>query len=243
VARHHVDGHHRLVCRGGHGVDGQRPTLAQPTVSTERAHAFVPFSIEVGMDWSSLQDDMTELFRDAKDVLESSKFVSGSGTNEPFGVLTGATTTVAAAAGLTVTLANLYALKNALPPRYRNSGRAAFLANVSVLDRFRQFDTVGSATAVWQDGLQAGTPSSLLGYPVYEASDISGTITNAVKMAVFGDFSRYMILDRVGLTVEVLPHLLGANRRPTGERGLYAYWRNGAKVLDANAFRALTGTT
>jgi hypothetical protein len=31
-----------------------------------------------------------------------------------------------------------------------------------------------------------------------------------------------MILDRVGLTVEVLPHLLGANRRPTGERGLYA---------------------
>jgi HK97 family phage major capsid protein len=219
------------------------PTLAQPTVSTERAHAFVPFSIEVGMDWSSLQDDMTELFRDAKDVLESSKFVSGSGTNEPFGVLTGATTTVAAAAGLTVTLANLYALKNALPPRYRNSGRAAFLANVSVLDRFRQFDTVGSATAVWQDGLQAGTPSSLLGYPVYEASDISGTITNAVKMAVFGDFSRYMILDRVGLTVEVLPHLLGANRRPTGERGLYAYWRNGAKVLDANAFRALVGTT
>jgi HK97 family phage major capsid protein len=64
-----------------------------------------------------------------------------------------------------------------------------------------------------------------------------------VKIAVFGDFSRYMILDRVGLTVEVLPHLLGANRRPTGERGLYAYWRNGAKVLDANAFRAITGTT
>jgi HK97 family phage major capsid protein len=219
------------------------PTLAQPVVSTERAHAFVPFSIEIGMDWNSLQDDMTELFRDAKDVLEATKFVVGSGTNEPFGVLTGTTTTVAAAAGLTVTLSNLYALKNALPPRYRNSGRAAFLANVGILDRFRQFDTVGSQTAVWADGLQVGTPSRLLGYPVYEASEISGTITNAVKMAVFGDFSRYMILDRVGLTVEVLPHLLGANRRPTGERGLYAYWRNGAKVLDANAFRALTGTT
>jgi HK97 family phage major capsid protein len=219
------------------------PTLAQPTVSTERAHAFVPFSIEIGMDWSSIQGDLTTLFRDAKDVLESSKFVSGSGTNEPFGVLTGTTNTVAAAAGLTITLANLYSLKNALPPRYRNGGAPAFLANVAVLDRFRQFDTVGSQTAVWQNGLQAGLPDSLLGYRVYEASDISGTITNAVKHVVFGDFSRYLIIDRVGLTVEVLPHMLGTNRLPTGQRGMYAYWRNGAKVLDANAFRALTGTT
>jgi HK97 family phage major capsid protein len=219
------------------------PTLAQPTVSTERAHAFVPFSIEIGMDYSSLQDDMTELFRDAKDVLEAGKFVTGTGTNEPFGVMTGTTNTVAAATGLTVTMANLYALKNALPPRYRNSGSAAFIANVAILDRIRQFDTVGSQTAVWADGLQIGTPARLLGFPVYEASEITGTITNATKIALFGDFSRYLILDRVGLTIEVLPHLLGANRRPTGERGLYAYWRNGAKVLDANAFRALTGTT
>jgi HK97 family phage major capsid protein len=141
------------------------------------------------MDWSSLQDDMTELFRDAKDVLEAGKFVSGTGTNEPFGVLTGTTTTVAAAAGLTVTLANLYALKNALPPRYRNSGRAAFLANVASSTGSASSTPSAPQTAVWQDGLQAGTPSRLLGYPVYEASDISGTITNATKMAVFGDFS------------------------------------------------------
>ena len=62
-------------------------------------------------------------------------------------------------------------------------------------------------------------------------------------MAIFGNFSRYKIVDRVGLTVDVIPHLFGANRRPTGERGIYAYWRNGAKVTDANAFRALVGTT
>jgi len=219
------------------------PTLAQPTVSAERAHAFVPFSIEIGQDWGSLQEDMTELFRDAKDTLEAGKFVSGSGTNEPFGVLTGATTTVAAATGLTVTLANLYALKNALPPRYRNSGRAAFLADVAILDRFRQFDTVGSSAAIWVDSLQEGTAARLLGYPVFEASEMAETIANGTKIAVFGDFSRYLIVDRVGLTVDFIPHLMGANRRPTGERGLYCYWRNGAKVLDANAFRALTGTT
>jgi HK97 family phage major capsid protein len=64
-----------------------------------------------------------------------------------------------------------------------------------------------------------------------------------VKHVVFGDFSRYLIVDRVGLTVDFIPHLFGASQRPTGQRGLYCYWRNGAKVLDANAFRALTGTT
>jgi HK97 family phage major capsid protein len=219
------------------------PTLAQPTVSTERWQGFAPFSIEIGQDWQGMVGDLTELFRDARDTLEAGKFVSGTGTNEPFGVMTGATTTVAAATGLTITLANLYSLKNALPPRYRNSGRAAFLANVAILDRFRQFDTVGSPASVWADSLQDGTPSRLLNYPVFEASEITGTITNGTKVAVFGDFSRYLIVDRIGMTVDVIPHLFGANRRPTGERGLFVMGRNGAKVLDANAFRALTGTT
>jgi predicted phage gp36 major capsid-like protein len=36
-----------------------------------------------------------------------------------------------------------------------------------------------------------------------------------------------------------VPHLFGANRRPTGQRGLYAFWRNNSKVLVDNAFRVL----
>jgi hypothetical protein len=188
---------------------------------------------------TSLQDDMTELFRDAKDVLESSKFVvrlrheravrrpdrhdhDGRRGGGPDGH---AREPVRAQERSPAALPQQRAGR---VPRERRHPRPVPPVRYRRLRRPRS----------GQDGLQAGTPSRLLGYPVYEASEISGTITNAVKMAVFGDFSRYMILDRVGLTVEVLPHLLGANRRPTGERGLYAYWRNGAKVLDANAFRA-----
>lgn len=217
------------------------PTLVQPTISTEKAQAFVPFSIEVGQDWRGLEASMSELLADARDVLEAGKFVSGSGTNEPFGVLTGTTTTVAAATGLTMTLANLYSLKNALPPRFRSNG--TFLADVEILDRVRQFDTAGSSAAIWIDSLQNDLAARLLGRPVYEASEMAGTIANAAKIMVFGDFSKYKIIDRVGLTVDVIPHLFGTNRRPTGERGIYAYWRNGAKVVATNAFRALTGTT
>jgi HK97 family phage major capsid protein len=217
------------------------PTLVQPTISTEKAQAFIPFSIEVGQDWSGLQGQMAELLADAKDTLEAAKFVNGTGTNEPFGVLTGTTNTVNAAAGADAfTLANLYALVGALPPRYR--ARGAFIGDLLILNRIRQFDTVGSPAAIWADTLQADVPARLLGKPAYEASAMPDDATTGNKFLVFGDFSRYKIVDRVGLTVEVIPHLFGTNQRPTGQRGLYAYWRNGAKVVDGNAFRAILGT-
>lgn len=215
------------------------PTLAQPTISAEKAQAFVPFSIEVGMDWGGLRAEMGRLLQDAKDDLEAAKFISGTGTNEPFGVLTGTTNTVNAAAGQTFTLANLYSLVAALPPRYR--ARSVFVGDLQILNRIRQFDTVGSSAAIWQDSLQLGTPGTLLGRPAYEASEMSDTPATGAKFLLHGDFSRYVIVDRIGLTVELIPHLMGANRRPTGQRGLYAFWRNGAKVVDANAFRALIG--
>jgi HK97 family phage major capsid protein len=216
------------------------PALVQPTISTEKAQAFVPFSIEIGMDWSGLQSQMAVLLQDAKDILEADKFVNGSGTNEPFGVLTGTTNTVNAGAGGTFTLANLYSLAGSLPPRYQPN--ATYIANLLLLNRIRQFETTaGSLSGVWQEGMQAGIPPRLLGKSIYEASAMPNASTVGLLFLLVGDFSRYVIVDRIGLTVETIPHLMGANRRPTGQRGIYAYWRNGAKVVDANAFRALIG--
>jgi HK97 family phage major capsid protein len=54
-----------------------------------------------------------------------------------------------------------------------------------------------------------------------------------------GDFRYFVIVDRIGMDIEVVNHLMGSNQRPTGQRGIYAMWRNTSKVLDANAFRVL----
>jgi len=52
--------------------------------------------------------------------------------------------------------------------------------------------------------------------------------------------NRGLIADRIGGTIELIPHLFGAtNRFPTGQRGLYYYWRTGSDVLVQNAFRYL----
>jgi HK97 family phage major capsid protein len=85
----------------------------------------------------------------------------------------------------------------------------------------------------------------LLGKPVYESEDMDAVInaTQENYMAVFGDFSNYVIADRIGMTVEFIPHLFGtANGDQTGQRGWYAYYRTGADSVNDAAFRMLNVT-
>jgi predicted phage gp36 major capsid-like protein len=39
--------------------------------------------------------------------------------------------------------------------------------------------------------------------------------------------------------VELIPHLFGENRRPTGQRGWFAHWRVGGAPVVPGAFRRL----
>ena len=60
------------------------------------------------------------------------------------------------------------------------------------------------------------------------AIDFGGT-----KIAVAGNFKKgFLIADRLGASVEYIPFLFGpANRYPTGQRGLYLYWRTGSTTI------------
>lgn len=228
------------------------PTMAAPTVTVTKAQAFVPFSIEVQEDWGALEAEMGKLFQDSKDDEEATAFVTGAGTTvNPQGFTVGTTNTSAAATGLTVTAANVYALEAALPPRFRPN--ASFVANRAIYNIIRGIDTAGGA-ALWlyiSQGLvtQAPTPgntgATLLGRGAWEASAMQATVVNATKIMVVGDFNYFLIVDRIGMNIELIPFLFGASQGnlPTGQRGLYAWWRNSSKVLSASAFVAMTGTT
>ena len=214
------------------------PTLAQPTVRPSRVHAFIPFSYEVGMDWGAIQSEITMMLQAGKDVEEASAFVTGDGVApNPQGVVAGltagqqVTTNVAA----TFAIGDVYKLKGALPHRFRTN--AAFLAEDNTFDRIRQFDTAGGAS-LWVQ-LADGRPATLLGKPAYESSAMDNTVATGKLILLYGDFRNYLIVDRVGMSVELVPHLFGANRRPTGQRGFYAFWRNSAAILVPNAFRVL----
>lgn len=229
------------VTRGDEGDEAgdNAPTLTQPTVRAERVQGFVPFSVEIDQDWNALQSEMTRLLADAKDVEEATSFVTGNGTAPNAGgivatLAAGSQVTTATAA--TFAVADVYKTKNALPPRFRARGK--WLAETSIYDTVRQFGTSTMAN-VWVEQLQDGIPARLVGYGAYEQSSMASTVATGNLILLFGDFQQFLIVDRVGMSVELVPHLFGANGRPTGQRGIYAMWRNNSKILTSAAFRLL----
>jgi HK97 family phage major capsid protein len=87
----------------------------------------------------------------------------------------------------------------------------------------------------------ADVPPLLIGKRAYESEAMDGALATADDYAlIFGDFDNYVIADRIGTTVEFIPHLFHAdNNRPSGQRGWFAYYRVGADSVNDGAFRLL----
>jgi HK97 family phage major capsid protein len=85
-------------------------------------------------------------------------------------------------------------------------------------------------------------PPMLLGRPANELSNMDGTVDAGQNNSIllYGSFDQYVVTQRVGSSVELIPHLVGANRRPTGQRGVWLWARYGADSVNDNAFRLLT---
>ncbi len=59
-------------------------------------------------------------------------------------------------------------------------------------------------------------------------------------MVISGDIAKaFYIVDRVGSTLKIIPNLVGANQRPTGERGALLFFRTGSEVVNVPAARLL----
>ncbi len=92
----------------------------------------------------------------------------------------------------------LVTLVYALKADYR--ARAVWLMSRDMARRVRQFkDEQGQY--LWAQGLEAGQPDRLLGFPVHYAEDMPALGANSLSIA-FGDFmAGYTIVDRLGVTV------------------------------------------
>jgi HK97 family phage major capsid protein len=220
------------------------PTLVQPVADTQKGQAFVPVSIELHQDWGTLQAEMARLLNDARDQVDATKFLSGlPASSEPVGILsigqTGALTTtqrVLTAATNVVAIADVYTFSQAVPPRFYEN--ATWLFNRSVGDTFYRFVASGSTSE--PPIFPQGRNGPLLGKPQREWSTMASTGASGNKIALLGDFSGYKVCDRIGGTIEVIPHLFGpTNRFPIGARGVYYYWRCGTTVQKPNALRYL----
>lgn len=220
-------------------VSDDSPTLANPSVPTHKGAAFVAASIEAAED-TTIGDQVSDLFLDAKMRLEGAAFLTGSGSDEPTGVITAlaAGQKVATATADTLVAADLTGLQADLSPRWQP--RASWLLNLETINDVGSMETTnGSRRFAEVDN------DRLLRKQLAEHSglDTAGDTASAGNdnVALYGDFRQYLVVDRVGATVEYIPHLFGTgNNRPTGQRGWYMYWRTGGDALIDDAFRLLT---
>lgn len=225
-------------------VSDDTTTFTQPTVTAYKAAAFVPASIEIVGDYPNLVGDLGILFQDAKDRLEATAMATGSGSAQPFGIVTaidGTGNDISTATTDVFAIADVYTVNETLGPRYRD--RATWVANVAIINDIRQFGTADSHA--FSVHLTESAPLRILGRPIVESSAMDGSVTALAEnnILVFGDFSNYLIADRVGFNVEYIPHLFHtSNNRPSGSRGFYAYWRVGADSINDDAFVLLNAT-
>lgn len=219
-------------------TDGS-PTTGTVQVDAAALTAYVTGSYEIFAD-SNLLAQLPGLIGEAIDMAEGVAFISGSGSDAPYGIITAVSGT--AGSLVTVTTRGTFdstsgvdtlALFNALPSRYEDS--STFVMNKATYLKIAQ-QTYGTTGGRYIDLTNRDV---ILDLPVVRASTITSTTTSGNILAVLGDFSQYIVYDRLGVNVEFIQNVVDGDGLPLGKRGLVAYKRVGANVSDVNAFRLL----
>ncbi|TGP88926.1 MULTISPECIES: phage major capsid protein [unclassified Mesorhizobium] len=213
-------------------------TYGQVEIPVNESACYVDVSLQLLEDAavnveSEVAFDLAEEFA----RLEAVAFVNGDGFKKPTGIMTdagipftvsGSAATIADADGTADGLINLmYALK----PQYRANG--VWMANGTTIAQVRRLKD-STKQYIWQPGLQAGEPATLLGRPIIEAPDMPDTAAGTFPI-IFGDFSRYRIFDRVGMSILRDPY----SQATSGKVRFHARRRVGGANTQAEAFRKL----
>jgi len=145
-----------------------------------------------------------------KAVTEEKAYLTGSGFGQPLGVfeasdkgisdgqdvVAGSTTAITADGLMDV----LYSLK----PQYQAIGEWMFHRDaIKMIRKLKD----GDGRYIWQPGLTAGQPDNILTRPYMQSEFAPNTFTTGLYVGIFGDWSKYWIVDALTMTIEVLVEL------------------------------------
>ena len=164
---------------------------------------------------------------------QEAHFLTGTGSSQPQGVITAASTTTAASA-TAITINDLITLMNAVDPAYKNTGgKVAFVMHQTVWSALRKLQDSQGRQLI--SDIQAGQAPELFGYPVLLTSGMDSTFVATKKTVLFGNFDYYAIRDAANLVVA-----RSADRFfEFNQTAFLALQRTDAKCLNASAFRVL----
>jgi HK97 family phage major capsid protein len=241
-----------LVFKGEAAVDTDAGvTLAQPTIPVYSAVGDFSGSFELFMDYPGLVDEVGSLFGAAYRDQVSNYTSVGSGTNVPTGLFTAMSSQTTSPAHVKVTSAgslvanDIRATFAALPERYQLG--ASWLMSPSMVQAVAALAapsvTSGLAPHDYAPASQ-GQPARLLGRPVLVSSyapSFASATSGTFNWMVCGDFSRYLVVNRLGASLELIPQLRSQTTAlPSGSRAYFYQARWGAGPVDDLAFRNLS---
>lgn len=214
-------------------ADGS-PETAAPSIPTFSAKGHAKASYEAMEDVAGLSASVASMFADARNNYEAARFATGNGSSQPQGVITAldANTFVEVdnTTAATLGLVDLHAALNGLSARFRD--RATWIMSPAILGTIQQLGATEGA-GYSTDATQSYT-SQILGRPVGLSSSFPGTPSSTTEVEnwlAVGDFSNFVIVDKVGMSSIYYPVAVDGSGVPTGEAGWVAWFRQGSEVV------------
>ena len=164
--------------------------------------------------------------------VQNTYFTTGTGSSQPNGVVTAASSGKVGTTGQTTTVIfdDLVDLVHSVDPAYRALGNCRFMMNDASLKIIRKLkDSQNRPIFIpGYDGLGGAMPDTLFGYPIQINQDVATMAANA-KSILFGDFKFYKIRDEMGVT---LFRFDDSAYIKLGQIGFLAWVRAGGNLAD-----------
>ncbi|HEX8419464.1 MAG TPA: phage major capsid protein [Sphingomonas sp.] len=162
--------------------------------------------------------------------IQNQKYTTGTGVNEPQGMLTAATAGKVGATGTTTspTYDDMVDLEHSVDPAYRSMPGVGWMFHDFILRNLKKLKDL-SGYPLWLPGLSAKDPDTFLRYKYNINQDMPQPAASA-KSILFGDLSQYMIRDVMEVTLFRFDDSAYTKR---GQVGFLAWARGDGKTISA----------
>jgi HK97 family phage major capsid protein len=187
------------------------------------------------VEWLDAEGFLRRKFAERLARIHNQHFTTGTGTNQPLGIVTGAVSGATAAAVAAITADELIDLQHSVDPAYRNE-RSKFMLSDTALKLVRKLKASGTGEYLFQVSTSADMPNLLAGSPYVVNQDMAVPATG-VKSVLYGDYEAGYVI-RLVKAFELIR--LDERYADYGQVGFIAFDRADGTVQDNSAYKALT---
>ena len=220
-------------------AENTEAAAADPVFGTKPLNVYKFSSKVIAVPIELLQDSSVDIeafvlkrITDRLGRITNLRFTTGSGSSQPNGVVTAASSGKVGASGQTTTVIyeDLIDLVHSVDPAYRASSKCCFMMKDTTLRDIRKLkdDSGRPVFLPGYDGLADAMPDTILGYPVVINQDMAAMAASA-KSILFGDFSLYYVRDVLQNTLHRFEDSAYAK---LGQVGFLAWARSGGNLID-----------